>query len=164
MSDWTEERIAAEIKVCESATSAPWASCGSDVDNGRRAMDRDYQHIAEAGRDGDAAFIAASRSGYPQALAEIRRLNLEIKDGHNRELDLTYGLCCARGEIEPPQGHEEDVGPLVLATRRERDERRARLLEIAATFNRWANGMAPEDPAAMRAALGAIGAALGPPF
>lgn len=89
MSDWTEEKIAEQLAVCEAATEGPWvgvADRGVIIANGDWSEPEDRVFETGCGcctarilSEEDAAFIVAARTDYPSALREILALRRALE-------------------------------------------------------------------------------------
>lgn len=87
-------------KICEAATEGPWFAEEVDrdgltwVDDGRTGDDKLFPFKCETS---DAQFIAAARTGWPEALDEIDRLQAENER-------LTTRLKAAEGLLRESEG------------------------------------------------------------
>lgn len=119
MSEWTQERIERERALCEAASTPPWKAdiianagenwmLGAIIDLGRDRYENewivttDHVHASELDSDAkaDAAFIAAARTGYPSALAEIELLQGENKNLSDRNFLVNQPRCSGMDEEE----------------------------------------------------------------
>lgn len=84
------ERIARERAICEAATPGPWeveweneyeeSGGESWIYASHITPIIDYLDLSESGKDEDLIFCAAARTGWPDALSEISRLQEVMRD------------------------------------------------------------------------------------
>jgi hypothetical protein len=103
MTDWTKERIEAELKVCDAATKGPWdlsypnrrsyephqlAICETSP-----SWQKDVVVVATNGKHShgrqirDAQFIASARTNYPSALRELLAMQERLAETE-KEIDV----------------------------------------------------------------------------
>lgn len=89
MTDWTKERIEAELKACEAATPGPWTAdrAGDGAvfgpDEKRYIVDEGCgcccgPHFDYEAMRANMVFIATARTGYPDALRSLSAAQDEI--------------------------------------------------------------------------------------
>lgn len=114
---YTPDRIAADRAVIDGATRGPW-HIDEKLPNvyirhiGTGWPITSMWHTAEGTYKGDAAFIAAARTGWPEALDEVERLTKELKMAVEtiESLEHYLGVIAGSAYIKPGTGVWHTVG------------------------------------------------------
>lgn len=131
----TEDELAAAEALCARATSEPWRA-KKDDNRWDVLAEVTYFPIATVITERNAEFIAAARTGWPAALAEVRRLREALtelaafddkganerfaKSGSYSNFDEPGAVQCAREALSPhPAGEKDNGARLAPASPRE---------------------------------------------